>query len=331
MDILSKIKKYYKNNELLLEIYLEKYHNFNIYIRLDYYKKMKVYRLSWFDITNLINYDIDKYISYEYIPDETINDIEKNLQDIKISKYEKTKDDEYKVTITSNFKDHNFNLIFNRYIPKDFSPLLNVVAILFSSLPKKLDCFLQEMGAEIVGNTTKFEYREKFIFDLFNDDLAGLFAKEVSEKGKKYYKEGRVFFLEKIMNSYYAIVGGKGLYVVVIDYDEKNKTMQMYCSCPCEFYCKHLYATIMAIRNKRFRNFYKIIPNNKKQELLDRIMNFNFLLTIGIDDQGNNYLVLENGQLKLLPVLNEHGKSDWVILEDDKNNTLTKRLDEIIK
>ena len=106
--------------------------------------------------------------------------------------------------------------------------------------------------------------------------------------------------------------------------------MQVYCSCPCEFFCKHIYATILSIRNNEFRKFYKI-TRNIDNPLLDKIINFKFLLSIGIDDQGNNYLIIEDGAIKLLPIINDSGNSEWTILEDDENNTLIERLENILK
>ncbi len=328
---LAKIKKYYKHTDLLLEIYLENYHDFNIYIRLDYYKKLKSYKLSWADLANLTSEIVDSVISYEYLPDSIIKDIENVFNNIELNKYAKTTTDNFKVTYNINLLGKSNSYIFNRYIPEELKELIDITEIIFDSLPRKLISFLLELCALVDGKTNKYEYQETTTFDLFHDNLDILFDSEIINRGEKYYEEGRVFFLEKIKNSYYAVVGGKGLYVIIITYDEKKQTIKMYCSCPCEFACKHICAVIMAIRTKRFRKFYKITPKANSQELLDRIMNFNFLLTIGIDDEGNNYLVIEDGLIKLLPVLNDKGTSDWSVLEDDKNEYLTKRLNDIIK
>ena len=326
------IKKQYKNTDMLFDLYLENYHNFYIYIRLDYYKKLKLYKLSWIDLANIDNKDIANTISYEYIPLGIIGELEQIAKNININKYDKITKDEYKVTINNNLFNNKFTFTFNRYIPKELSILFNLLVVIFDNLPRKLNSFLEELGAEIIGNTKKYEYTEEFDFDLFNDDLDKLFDYQVIARGKEYHKEGRVFFLEKIKDRYFAVVGGKNiLYVVIIKYDEENKKTSVYCSCPCEYYCKHIYAVILAIRNNELRKFYKITHNSNDINLLDRIMNFNFLLTIGIDDGGNNYLVIEDGQLKLLPVKNNQGKSEWIILEDDSNDSLTKRLKEILK
>ena len=39
---------------------------------------------------------------------------------------------------------------------------------------------------------------------------------------------------------------------------EKNKVL-LHCSCPCEFYCKHIYAALKAIQNGEEKKFYKVM------------------------------------------------------------------------
>ena len=317
---LDKVKKQYKNTNLLLDILLEDYHNVTIYIRLDYYKKEKVHKLSWIDLNTNV-------ISYEYIPDGVIEHINKLLSGIK--DYQDKTNGDYKVTINSYSKEYKFKVIFTRYIPKEIPNIFNLMVLVFDNLPRKLNGFLQEMGTLLIGKPATFE--ETFKFDLFKDDIDSKFRKDVVNKGNDYFNLGRVLFLEKVGDRYYAVVGGKSLYVVIIKYEEDKKETIVYCSCPCDFRCKHIYAVIKAIRENKIRRFYKITHKNDDMELLDRVMNFNFLLTIGIDDQNNNYLVVEDGLLKLLPVVNNEGKSEWLILEDDDKNTLSDRLTKILK
>ena len=325
-ELLEKVKKCYKNTNMIVEILLENYHHHNnIYIRLDYYKKIKGYRLSWIDL-NSIDKDIESCISYEYITDNAFLHLETVINNIKIKEYKKLENDENKVTINTP----NYQIEFNRYIPKDMPELFSLINAIFVHLPIKLNVFYNELCALITGTSGKYELEEEFEFDLFNGELDKIFNKEIMSRGKDYYENGRVLFLEKVEDKYYSVVGGQGLYVVIIKYNPEKKTMEVYCSCPCDFRCKHIYAVILAIRNNKFHKFYKITHKNNDMELLDRIMNFNFLLTIGIDDQNNNYLIIEDGLLKLLPVLNNEGKSEWLVLEDDSNNTLTNRLSNIL-
>ena len=325
-DLLEKVKKNYKNTDMIIDIFLENYRRYNIYIRLDYYKKLKVYKLSWIDLRNIKGNNFENYTSYELIPDYVFPHIEDKINAIKIKEYVNFENYENKVTINSK----NFHIEFNRYIPKEIPELFNLINAIFIHLPLELNVFYNELGAIFNGNKSKYEYTEEFAFDLFNDDIAKQFDNEIAKRGEKYYEEGRVLFLEKVGDRYFSVVGGQALYVVIIKYDEEKKTTQVYCSCPCEFKCKHIYSVIMAIRNNKFHKFYKISHKNDDMELLDRIMNFNFLLTIGIDDQDNNYLVIEDGLIKLLPVLNDYGKSEWLVVEDDDNETLSKRLENII-
>lgn len=330
---LTKIKKEYKNTEMLLDIYLENYHNNYIYIRIDYYKKIKTYKLSWIDLS-LYNNDFNSVINYEHLPNNIISLIKNIISNINnLDLYQPPEQKENLVNISSNLLTKNnqpLKLTFYRYIHSKDKVLFDLFGVIFNNLPHKLDVFFKEISAAIFGNTTKYEYKEEFKFDLFQDNPDTLFFPQIIERGKEYHQQGRVLFLEKINDKYFSVVGGHSLYVIVIKYDETNKTMQVYCSCPCEFLCKHIYAVILAIRNNQFKKFYKITRNTSNINLLDKIMNFHFLLSIGTDDQGINYLVIEDGLIKLLPIKNKNNISGWEILEDDENETLTKRIKEIL-
>ena len=325
--LLTKVKKYYKNTNLLFDIYFENYHNLYLYIRLDYYKKLKCYRLSWIDLALLDEYKIDSVIAYEFFPNNAYDRLAALAKDIKECPSAHELTDECTVTV-NNYINNKFTMKFNRYIPKEADLLFNYLITIFDHLPMKLSGFLTEMAEEINGKKNKYEYRETYDFDLFKDELTNVFSYEIVERGEEYYEGNRVFFLEKIKDIYYAVVGGTHLYVIELKYDEVNKKMTVYCSCPCDYPCKHLVAVILAIRNKQFRNFYKL---THKDSLLDKVMNFNCILSIGIDDQGVNYLVLEDGEIRLLSIKNKDGLSEWDLLEDDKDETLTKRLKEILK
>ena len=321
---LNKIKKEYKNTNMLFEIYLENYHNNYIYIRLDYFKKEHVHKLSWVDLNY---YDGASTIGYEFIEDSEVNYLSNiaSSRELKETTEDKKDSNEFLVNVTCNL-DHKFDMTFYRYIDKNDRKLIDMLSVIFNSLPLKLNVFFQEMASLFTGNNQKYEYNDEISFDLFEDSLYDIFTEEIIDRGEDYFQKGRVFFLEKIKDRYFAIVGGKSLYVVIIKYEEKSKRMQVCCSCPCDFRCKHIAAVIMAIRENKFHKFYKITKKDEDANLLERIMNLNFLLTIGIDDQGKNYLIIEDGLLKLLPVSDE-----WIILEDDSSETLTKRLKEILK
>ena len=325
--LLDKIKASYKHTDMLYDIYLENYNGYYIYIRLDYYKKSNCYKLSWIDLANVLGNKFEDIICYEYIPMYLIEQINPIINNLKEVKYEGEVTDKNIV----RFRTNKFSVSFNKYMPLELKELLDIFMFTFNNLPKRTDEFIQEIVALITGNKNKYEYREGFDFDLLYDDLDCIADEEIASRGKKYYEEGRVLFLEKIGDRYFSVVGGNELYVVIIRYDSDSNKTYVYCSCPCDYMCKHIYAVILAIRDKKFKNFYKITYEKDDMPLIDRIMNFNFILTIGIDDHGVNYLVIEDGLIKVLPIRNKDGISEWKVLEDDSKNSLSKRLKEILK
>ena len=101
--------------------------------------------------------------------------------------------------------------------------------------------------------------------------------------------------------------------------------MQVFCSCPCEFYFKHMYAVILAIRNMEFNRFYKIMYKNPDKSLLERVMEFNYFLCLGVLEQ-NLEIINNYGELELVPILDINNKYNWEILEDSEDEKLTKQI-----
>lgn len=152
-----------------------------------------------------------------------------------------------------------------------------------------------------------------------------MFSYQIVQRGNKYYEESKIKFLEKIDDRYFAIVEGTEKYLTIIKYNEEKKTMQVYCSCPCEFYCKHMYAVILAIRNKEFNRFYKIMYKNPDKSLLERVIEFNYFLCLGVFEQ-NLEIINNYGELELVPILDINNKYNWEILEDSEDEKLTKQI-----
>ena len=195
---------------------------------------------------------------------------------------------------------------------------------------KKLDNFLYELHAEIMDTKSRYEYQDALLFDLYEEDLGKIFHNKIIERGKKYYKEEKVKFLEKIDDKYYSVVTGTEKYLTVIKYDEETKKMLVYCTCPCEFFCKHIYAVIRAIRDNKLKKFYKVIYINKEANLLENITNSKYLLCSGVED---DYLEIINkyGEIELVPILDNENRLNFKILEDDEKNTLEKEIKKVVK
>lgn len=328
---LSQIRKYYKKTKLLLELQLISYDEYNLYIRLDYFKKQKTYRLSWYDL-DMLDDSIEKNISFEYVTEDFVDSIFKIL-DRRNTDQEVFYNEEPTngIVIMSLYcYDKIFTYKFYKYIPKKIAFLSDMVIIIFNSLPRKLQGFLYELHAELENNVTRYEYKKEFSFDLFNDDINKIFAYQIIERGKKYYEEEKVKFLEKINDRYFAIVEGTEKYVVVINYNDELKKTQVYCSCPCEFYCKHIYSVILAIRNNKFNRFYKISYRNPNKNILEQIMEFDYSLCIGVIEQ--NFEILNNyGQIELIPILDVNNKNNWQVLEDSEDEYLAKQIQKVVR
>lgn len=88
---------------------------------------------------------------------------------------------------------------------------------------------------ELLNNTKKFE-------DSFNSVII--------ERGKNYYKEGRVKLkVIKNFEEYHSQVKGSedNIYDIDISFSGDGKSLKYKCNCPCEFPCKHVYATLLEI------------------------------------------------------------------------------------
>jgi len=325
---ISLIKKYYKHSKIFLELALLNYSGYNLYILLTKSKKYKNYRLSWFDLDEIKEKNIDKYLSCSYIDNKVIDAIENIYSNFEVNAHytDEALTDKDIVILKGNIKIASFNDIsiqFKKYIPKSLANLTDIFLLVFQNMPRRYEPFLYKLLAKLTDSTERYEYKEEFSFDLFNEEINKIFKYPIIQRGKQYYEEGKIKFLEKIENRYFAIVEGTEKYVVIIKYNEQEKRMQVYCTCPCEFYCKHIYAVILAIRNNKFNRFYKTMYKNPNKNLLERITDFDYFLCLGIIEQ-NFEIINHYGELELVPILDINHKFNWEVLEDTDDEELTK-------
>ena len=327
---ISLIKKYYKRDTIFLELKLINYEGYNLYMILLESKKYNSYRLSWFDLDEIKDKHIEKYICCEYIHSDIIDFIKNDYAkyDVAIDYNDEFLTDKDTVIFNANIKTKKSNAInvsFKKYLPKNLSILADLIIFVFKNMPRKYEGFMYELLAKLTGSTEKYEYKKEFEFDLFNGDINEIFRYPIVQRGQKYYEEDKIEFLEKIDNRYFAIVEGTEKYIVIVKYDEKEKKTQVYCSCPCEFYCKHICAVILAIRDNKFKRFYKIMYKNPNKNLLERIMDFEYFLCLGLVEQ--NFEIINNyGELELVPILDVNNKYNWEILEDSEDEKLMKQV-----
>lgn len=329
-DKIALIKKYYKKDKMLFELSMINYEKSNFYIAMNYIKKLDSYRLSWFDLETIEDKNIEKYMSCIYVHHDVIESIKKDFSNFNINTNycEESNNDEEQVILIANIEtkvSKNINITFNKYLPNSLSPLIPLFAFIFHSMPKMYEPLFHELLANFSNSTEKYEYKKEFSFDLFEGDIDKLFKHQIVERGKRYYEENKIKFLEKIDDRYFAVVEGNEKYLTIIKYIEEEKIMQVFCTCPCEFYCKHMYAVILAIRNHESKRFYKIMYRNPDKDLLQRVMNFEYSLCLGVVEQ-NFEIINDYGDFELVPILDKTGRYNWEVLEDSEDEDLTKEI-----
>lgn len=95
-----------------------------------------------------------------------------------------------------------------------------------------------------------------------------LFNETIKKRGLDYYKENKVIYCQKIHNKYIAKVYGSydNNYKVIIEF--VGNTLNLSCTCPCEFNCKHEYATLLAVKNHEYQTVKLKKEINKYRETL---------------------------------------------------------------
>ncbi|MEG1892425.1 MAG: SWIM zinc finger family protein [Bacilli bacterium] len=331
---LSKIYRHYKKNIIFLELKIENYEYFSYYIRIDYIKKYKQFKLIWFDMNLMEDDDIEKYANYEYIPSIMVDYIKEMVEENEsIYIDQKNNETEGKVSLLVNARckdGYYYSAQFLKYIPKDCDYIADIFFILFDHLPHKLCDLYFELNAELTDTVEKYECQNKFKFNLFKDDLKSLFGDDVYNRGEEYFKESKVLFLEEQNGKYFAVVEGSTNYVVVIEYTEETNETQVHCSCPCEFFCKHVCAVILAIRKKKFKNFYKVAIKDDDATLIEMLTNFKYILCLSVQD---NLIEIIDNTLNILfvEILDKNKVNNWVVLEDSKDKIIEKGLEEAVK
>lgn len=327
------IRKYFRKDKMFLELILFNYSGYYIYVRIDYLKKTKSYKLSWFDLDKVLDNNIDKYSSFEYMEDNIINDISFIFNNYDCDLEEKRSlNDEDLVTLKANIKTKVNKMIdveFNRYLPRDLRVLDSLFIIIFRYLPKRLDSFLEEIFASIYNNST-YDYRREIDLDLFNDDIDDIFSYNITKRGLDYYENDKVLYLEKVDDRYFGVVLGNEKYVTVIRYNEEKKKLSVYCSCPCDFYCKHIYAVILSIRNNELKRFCKVMFKDKSKNLLERMLDYDYFLCLDVVDDKYLEIINNKEDIELVPIFDSEGMEQFDILEDTDEFLITNKIRKII-
>ena len=322
------IDKYLKRKSyvILFDILMENIDESTTYIRLDYDKKSSTYRLSWFNISQMNTNKVESWINSTLMHPSKVDEFKAIIANNGISADYVDEDNiNSLITINSYLTNYKYNknaFQFKRYIPSCWKFLADAIYILFNYMPKYIYPLFQIMVQKIVEPRLS----SLFAFDFVNDDYKKLFNEAIIEKGENYYKDKRVVFLENFGNSLYSVVRGESDYLVTIIHNDDINELQLSCTCPCNYFCKHMYAAIKAYKNNEIKKFYKIAYVN--DDVLESIKNFNYFLCIGIYQ--DFFIVVQDDNYSLLPILNDN-KLSMKIVEDDDKKSLEKELNKYLK
>lgn len=164
---------------------------------------------------------------------------------------------------------------------------------------------------------------KKFLFEIYDSHLRAMFSQKTIDNANEYYKNNKVLFLEEVScDEYIAIVQGEKRYITTIkDYDCST---YVTCNCPCNYFCKHACAAIIAIRNDDIKPFYHVHFKHKERKdyyLCTQIVNESF------------EIINEKHELELAPMFNEEGKKTWnhISFDPDCDRSFIENLDKIVE
>lgn len=316
-----------KGHDKVLTIYLDNYNGNKIYIRYDYVADIMVYKVTWVDFNFFKEKKIEKYINTQMVTKILATRMADIITKISIPSGEVYNDSIIgdRVTIINYESKEKGVYVFDRFLPLEWKVFIDPLAIIFSYLPRSMECFLTEIFGKLDGLEDKFNALKPYKFDIIKDDLTKIFKPAIIARGTKYFEEDRVSFLEKVNDKYIAIVEGSYPYLVIVHMVDKEHVI-LWCNCKYEGYCKHIYAVILAIRKKKFKNFYKVINSHANASLLDKVTDGSFNLCFGVEND-NLLLISNEGAISSVPIMKD-GKCSFKVLEDDDELSLSKILDK---
>lgn len=315
-----------KGHELVMSIYLANYNGNNIYIRLDYVPKIAVYKVVWVDLNFLNVKNLEQYINIQMMTKYISKKVIDKLVEFDVPSSFNLNDDIIgdRVEVLTYLKE-NREYVFDRFLPLEWEGLIDPLALIFSYLPRGMEIFLNEIFGKFDGTEESFNCVKPIKFNILKSDSTKIFRPLSIEKGTDLFDRNKVSFLEKIDNRYLAIVEDKIPYFVAIEEADKDHVL-MWCNCKANYFCKHIYAVLLAIREKKFNNFYKVKFLGKDETLLEKVTLRNFYFSFGIRN-GKLYLLTPEGTI--LPIdPAQNGKLLFEVIEDDDECSLSKALKE---
>lgn len=109
------------------------------------------------------------------------------------------------------------------------------------------DCCCEDCDCDCEDCCCDCEDNDCDYFDILMDRCSRDFAPEIKSRGEKYYEDGKVGKVIKDCRSYKTKVYGSDVYDVELIYNGFD--FDYICTCPCDYPCKHIYATLLKIHD----------------------------------------------------------------------------------
>lgn len=284
------IQKYLKKKKerVLLDLYIRDYNKSNFYIALVFNKRIEKFKILFIPLDVCEDRYISDYVCYQFIDISsvnyilnTINDNDNLIKDEKfrnrLSKYINS----YYIEINTHINKRDYKFVTTRYIPKDWIFMFDIIVSLFERTPAFMSELCKEILAVFGDPNEAIDYKYSVNFDLAKDD----FSKLLFDTNKVH----EVSFLEFVGGKYFSIVDGV---LVVVQYNPK-KILNLYCSSKDDSY---IYSVLVAIRNKSFRKFYKLMVVDEKHDFEVGVARY--YLCYGLEN--SKFLIISGDKLETL-------------------------------
>ena len=317
-----------KKHLCLMDMLFKDQDNYAFYVRLDYDKNIYAYKVIWVNLTQMDMKKAENWISSNLIYPYEVDRIKELFAKNGITEDYIDRDKiNSRCVINSyitNYECNRKTFEFKRYIPKCWEFLADALYILFDSMPRYCYVLFQIMIERLINPSIN----GVFVFDLEHDDFNKLFDPLIIKRGLKYYEDERVIFIEKHEKTYYATVRGMQDYLVTIQRNKETLEIQMNCTCKYPSFCKHMYATLMAIKNGDEKKYFKIAYIDKNKNIFDNLKDFNYFLCTGIKD--DYFEIVDDVDYNYLPII-YNNKLNFKIVEDNKKHDLEKELNKYLE
>ena len=327
---LKQIQRRFKKEEVIYDAIFANFHNLSIYVGLYYMKKLKCYKLYWFDLDDYDNRYYNRYVNEVHVSNYYVNLLMSFLNNYDgITEISTVKSEEnffmfYCYKKTGDNK--NINISVNRFLPREAIKLCDLILSMGEYLPHKFNSLFDELLARINDKVNNCDYLEDYEIDILKCDLDEVYGSKISKDGKNFYSKDLIKYVEKIGDEYYAYIEEDGERLsVIISPDSKTGTTQIYCSCPGEYLCKHSNAVIRAIRDKKWNKFAKIVYMNPNLHAIERIEDFDYFLCVDVVD--DKFIVINHeGNIEEVEIYDPGRVCNWKILADTKDKMLKNKL-----